>query len=279
MFLVVGLSGTAGTSFDSVSLDGVASTDASFLSTSVIWSLANAPSRPFVFASDSSEGVGPGNGVLCASSTLSCPALLALAASVYPSGRDHQLVQPHAFAAASVLGGSGGSGGSSPPDVGSCAGGASVCFAVELSASSTAPSEETVILVVDVGSAKLLLDLRLVRNLAGESFLDFFASSLGSSEVAPPLTLIPMVSCAVFTTGGAFDRQLPVPPSHFRPLFGVCVPVVVGVDAPSGTVDDSDSGRLVVVSCDVVLASNVPILGSVVLLVVDTSAAISSAGA
>nr|GFD51896.1 hypothetical protein [Tanacetum cinerariifolium] len=108
------------------------------------------------------------------------------------------------------------------------------------SASSTEPSEDTVILVVDVGSAKLLLDLRLVKNRAGDSLLGCLASSFGSSEVAPPLTLMPIVSCAVFTTAGALERQLPVPPSHLRPLFGVCVPVVVGVDAPAAVVEASD---------------------------------------
>ena len=140
--------------------------------------------------------------------------------------------------------------------------------------------------MVDVGSAKLRLDLRLVRNLTGDSSLGFLGSSLGSSDVAPPLTLMPMVSCAVFTTAGALERQLPVPPSHFRPLFGVCVPVVVGVDVPSVATEASEPDWLIVVSCDVVLASSAPAVGSAVLLavllgllVVDTSAMLSSAGA
>jgi hypothetical protein len=126
-----------------------------------------------------------------------------------------------------------------------------------------------VILVVDAGSAKLLLDLRLVRKRAGDtSPLAFLASSLGSSEAAPPLTLMPMVSWAVFTTAGALDRQLPVPPSHLRPLLGVCVPVVVGVDAPSDAGGASEAAWLTALSCDVVLASSVPALGSVDALVV-----------
>ena len=64
------------------------------------------------------------------------------------------------------------------------------------------------------------------------------------------------------------DRQLPVPPSHLRPLFGVCVPVVVGVDAPSDAGGASETAWHTVLSCDVVLASSVPALGSVDALVV-----------
>jgi hypothetical protein len=96
--------------------------------------------------------------------------------------------------------------------------------------SSVRPSEETLTFVIEVGRASLLLDLRLVRNLVGESSFGFFTFAPGSSPVAPPLT--PMLSVAVFTIAGALERQLPDPPSHFLP-FGVCVPVVVGVEAPS----------------------------------------------
>lgn len=64
------------------------------------------------------------------------------------------------------------------------------------------------------------------------------------------------------------DRQLPVPPSHLRPLFGVCVPVVVGVDAPSDAEGASEAAWLTVLCCDAVLASSVPALGSVDALVV-----------
>jgi hypothetical protein len=39
-----------------------------------------------------------------------------------------------------------------------------------------------------------------------------------------------MLSVAVLTTAGAFERQLPEPLSHFFP-FGVWVPEAVGVDA------------------------------------------------
>ena len=136
------------------------------------------------------------------------------------------------------------------------------------------------ILVVDAGSTKLLLDLRLVRKRAGEtSSLDLLASSLGSSEAAPPLTLMPMVSWAVFTTAGALDRQLPVPPSHLRPLFGVCVPVVVGVDAPSDAGGASEAAWLTVLSCDVVLASSVLAFGPVDALTLVVLAGLAGASA
>jgi hypothetical protein len=46
-----------------------------------------------------------------------------------------------------------------------------------------------------------------------------------------------MLSFAVWTRAGAFDRQLPVPFSHFLPR-GVWVPEAVGVIAPSE--DDVD---------------------------------------
>lgn len=82
--------------------------------------------------------------------------------------------------------------------------------------------------------ASPLLDFRLVRNFLGDSSLGFFASSSGSSPVAPPLT--PMLSLAVLTIAGAFDRQLPVPESHLLPL-GVCVPEAVGVMAPADDVE------------------------------------------
>lgn len=269
-------------SASTVSADTDSAGASSFLSPSVVFPFARALSSPFMAASGSSDGVGPGSGVLDASSTV---ALFAFTASVYPSGRDHQLVHPHAFATCSAFAGSGGKGALSP--VGAVSGAALVSsfFAVGTSTSSTEPSEETVILVVEVGSAKLLLDLRFVRKRAGDSLLGDLTSSLGSSEVAPPLTLIPMVSCAVFTTAGALDRQLPVPPSHFRLLFGVCVPVVVGVVAPSVAIEASESGLLATVSFDVVLAASASVVGSVVLLAllsvgfVDALACLSSLGA
>jgi hypothetical protein len=75
-----------------------------------------------------------------------------------------------------------------------------------------------------------LLDLRLVKNFAGESSRAvLLASSAGRALVAPPLTLTPMLSVAVRTTAGAFARQLPVPLSHRRPLGVVGVVGVVGV--------------------------------------------------
>ena len=54
-----------------------------------------------------------------------------------------------------------------------------------------------------------LLDLRLVRNFAGDWSFGFFSSWLGSSEAAPPLTLTPMLWLAVLTVAEALDRQLP----------------------------------------------------------------------
>lgn len=47
-----------------------------------------------------------------------------------------------------------------------------------------------------------------------------------------------MLSFAVLTIAGAFDRQLPVPESHFLP-FGVCVPGVEGLVLATEGVDDS----------------------------------------
>lgn len=47
-----------------------------------------------------------------------------------------------------------------------------------------------------------------------------------------------MLSFAVLTIAGAFDRQLPVPDSHFLP-FGVCVPEVEGRVLATEGVDDS----------------------------------------
>jgi hypothetical protein len=214
--------------------------------------------------------------VLDASSTV---AFVAFAVSAYPSGRDHQLVHPHAFATCSALAGSGGNGASSPLRAVSGAGLSFSFFAAGTSTSSTDPSEDTVILVVEVGRAKLLLDLRLVRKRAGDSLLGVLSSSFGSSEAAPPLTLTPIVSCAVFTTAGALDRQLPVPPSHFRPLFGVCVPVVVGVAVPSDATEASDGVWLAAVSCDVVLAFNASVASSFVLLALLLSAAFVDASA
>jgi hypothetical protein len=51
-----------------------------------------------------------------------------------------------------------------------------------------------------------------------------------------------MLSFAVFTMAGALDRQLPDPLSHR--FFGVCVPVVVGVNAPSDAVVVEDAREL-----------------------------------
>jgi hypothetical protein len=158
--------------------------------------------------------------------------LLALLASEYPSGLDHQLRHAQVFAAWSAGSfevGCGGSGGSSSLGAVDSVPSLAVSVALAGSASSVRPSEETLTLVVEVGSALPLLDLRLVRNLVGESSLGFFASSPGTSPVAPPLT--PITSVAVFTIAGAFDRQLPDPLSHFFP-FGVWAPVLLGVDAP-----------------------------------------------
>lgn len=183
-----------------------------------------------------------------ASSTLECASLLTFAGSAYPSGRDHQDFHPHALAAASTcdLGGSGGNGGSVTWEAGvsstSCG-----CSGFGFGASSRRPSEDTFTWVMEAGMASPLLDLRLVRNFLGDSSLGFFASSLGSSPVAPPLT--PMLSFAVWTMAGAFDRQLPVPESHLLPR-GVCVPEAVGVVAPTEDVDaatdwsEGASGRM-----------------------------------
>lgn len=174
--------------------------------------------------------------MLCASSMLPCASLLALPASEYPSGLDHQLRQPQVLAAwslACIGGGCGGNGGSL---ILGMAVSSSSLAGVGSFGSSVRPSEPTLTFVIEVGSALPLLDLRLVRNLVGESSLGFLASSPGSSLVAPPFT--PMLSFAVLTTAGAFIRQLPDPPSHFFPR-GVWLPVVVGVDAPSEVVVDS----------------------------------------
>lgn len=203
--------------------------------------------------SGSSEGVGPGSGVFCAFSTLSCASLLALVASEYPSGRDHQLRHAHVFAAvfACFVAGSGGNGGSSTR--GSSEGGASSAGGVSsgfgLGASSTMPSVETLICVIEAGITSPLLDLRLVRKCLGESSRDLFAPLRGSSPVEPEVT--PMLSVAVLTMAGAFDRQLPVPDSHFLPL-GVCVPGVVGgvalladaVEAASDLTDEGAFGKI-----------------------------------
>jgi hypothetical protein len=105
--------------------------------------------------------------------------------------------------------------------------------------SSVSPSEETLTFVIDVGSALPLLDLRVVRNLVGASSFGFFAFSPGSSPVDFLLTL--MLSLAVLTMAGALERQLPDPLSHR--FFGVWVPVVVGVDAPSDAVLVVDDAR------------------------------------
>jgi hypothetical protein len=89
---------------------------------------------------------------------------------------------------------------------------------------------------MEAGMASPLLDFRLVRNFLGDSSLGFFASSSGSSPVAPPLT--PMLSFAVLTMAGAFDRQLPEPESHLLPR-GVCVPEAVGVVEPTEGIESA----------------------------------------
>jgi hypothetical protein len=140
--------------------------------------------------------------------------------------------------------------------------------------SSVRPSEETWTFEMDVGSAVPLLDLRLVRNLVGESSsLGFFASSSGSSLVAPPST--PMLSFAVFTTAGALDRQLPEPLSHAFP-FGVRVPAVEGVVAPfedavepDNDVFDGALGRI---------ALSLGVFEAVVVVVVVQAAGVSAVG-
>lgn len=131
------------------------------------------------------------------------------------------------FAAASVCGidGSGGNGGSLIDGDSVASDSVKVASDFVVCVSSTRPSEDTLTCVIEAGRATLLLDLRLVRNLLGESSRGFLASSLGSSPVAPKVT--PMLSLAVLTMAGAFDRQLPLPDSHFLPL-GVCVPGVAG---------------------------------------------------
>lgn len=147
--------------------------------------------------------------------------------SRYPSGRDHQLRQPQVGAASSLgsfrRGGSGGSGGSSTCGVGDGDGASGVGSC--RSSLSTAPSDETLSLVMAAGMASPLLDLRFVKNLAGDWSFALSEASLGSSEAAPPLTLTPMLSLAVFTVAVAFDRQLPPPPSHLRLGFLCSVPL------------------------------------------------------
>jgi hypothetical protein len=81
-----------------------------------------------------------------------------------------------------------------------------------------------------------------------------------------------MLSLAVLTTAGAFDRQLPVALSHFL-LFGVCVPAVEGVDAPFEEAVDSASDLSDGVFCSISL-----LLGVVAVVVVGVSAALASGG-
>lgn len=172
-----------------------------------------------------------------ATSTVAFASVVAFPASVYPSGRDHQLLHPHVLAAAAVCDadGSGGNGGSSTV-VG--VGGSSTLsgFGVGFGMSSTRPSEETLTCVMAAGMTLLLLELRLVRNFLGDSSWGCFASSPGSSLVAPPLT--PMLSFAVWTMAGALDRQLPDPDSHLLPR-GVSEPVEVGVVVPTEDVESA----------------------------------------
>lgn len=110
--------------------------------------------------SGSSDGVTPGNGVPWASSV---PA--GFGASEYPSGRVHHEVQPQVAAClvTSILGGSGGNGGSSTLGVSFCgsSGFTSFCSLMD-------PSDDTLNMVIEAGMLSALLDLRLVRNLAGD---------------------------------------------------------------------------------------------------------------
>jgi hypothetical protein len=158
--------------------------------------------------------------VLCAWSEV------AFAPSAYPSGLDHQLCHAHVFEDSCGLGGSGGNGGSLI--VGTSGGAFGVSFSFDSSTWSTDPSEETCSFVMDAGMALPLLDLRFDKNLVGDGLSAAFCSSLGSSIVAPPVT--PTLSLASFATVGAFDLQLPVPPSHLRLgfLFRVGSGAVVG---------------------------------------------------
>jgi len=84
-----------------------------------------------------------------------------------------------------------------------------------------------------------LLDLRFVRNLAGDWSRCLLESSLGSSDAAPPLTLMPMLSFAVVTVADALDRQLP--PSHFRLAFFWRVWPSEPADVVEAVKGDSDS--------------------------------------
>ena len=132
---------------------------------------------------------------------------VAFEVSEYPSGRDHHERQPHVpacWSVTSILGGSGGKGGSSTLDGswGGSAGFASFCSLIE-------PSDETLNMVMEAGMVSALLDLRLVRNLAGDWSLEVSCSLSGSSEAAPPLTLTPMLWLAVLTVAEALDLQLP----------------------------------------------------------------------
>lgn len=87
-----------------VGCSGGVSTDASFVSLSWVCGRVAVLPRSFAAMSGSSEGVGPGNAVWRAVSTLS-----------WPSGRDHQLRQAHVAAGGprGAGAGSGGNGGSS----------------------------------------------------------------------------------------------------------------------------------------------------------------------
>jgi len=168
--------------------------------------------RLFVTMSGSSEGVGPGNGVCCAVSTLSCSSQPSLAASGWPSGRDHQLRQAHVDAVGASCavegagsGGSGGSGGSSMRVV-------SGLVVSGLGVWSTMPPVDTLTWVSEAAMMLPLDDLRLVRKRLGESSPGVAACWSVSSLVAPLRT--PILSVAVATKAGALDRQLPVPFSH-----------------------------------------------------------------
>lgn len=187
----------------------------------------------FAAESGSSDGVTPGKGVPKASSLP-----LIFEASEYPSGRDHHDRQPQVpgcCSAGLILGGSGGNGGSSTLG-GFWAGSTGFTSFCSL----TEPSEETLNIVMEAGMLSALLDLRLVRNLAGDWSLDFCSSWVGISEAAPPLTLTPMLWLAVLTVAEALDLQLP-PLNHLWLGFvfsfcsvGIACVGPVGVSGVSG---------------------------------------------
>jgi hypothetical protein len=99
------------------------------------------------------------------------------------------------------------------------------------------PSDDTLSTVMEAGMLSALLDLRLVKNFAGDwGFLG--GSSLGSSEAAPPLTLMPMLWLAVLTVAEDLDRQLP-PLNQF--LLGFVLSL--GSFVAGGVAEPSDESR------------------------------------